>query len=157
MTESSSPETLEHMDAKTLEAMTVKQLRELAGAHFPQIKGISSLNKGPLVAAIQDAMGGAASAPAKKTVVAKPSPSASSAKQGAKGKQKADGAARKSAPLPVFTEADCSATTESGKAKAHVRFLRAAKQGAEDAVTRTALRKRMKRLKKATRRKAENA
>lgn len=138
-----------------LESMTVKALRELASTHFPQIKGISGLNKAPLIAAIQEAMNGTATQPA-------PSVSASAkapAKSAGKTAGKTPKAPEKSTPvsIPAFAKDACPATTRSGQAKAERKFLRDVKHCANDNATRAAVRKQMKRLKKRTRREGKAA
>jgi len=143
MSETQTPATLNPAD-KPLDKMTVKELRELASTQFPQIKGISSLNKGPLIEAIQEAMGGAAPAKAE-------APKAAAPKKVAK---KAEVPAAKAKPvrLPAFAASECAATSATGKAKAEIKFLRSLLADTPDNATRAAARKQMKRLKKRSRR-----
>ncbi|GFM36889.1 Rho termination factor N-terminal domain-containing protein [Desulfovibrio psychrotolerans] len=141
-------------DAATLTAMTVKELRELATSRFPQIRGVSGLNKGPLIAAIQDAMAQSpqqAAAPEKT-----PPPSATApATRKSKATQTTQATQAEKTPirLPAFPAEECPATTPAGKAKAQRNFLRDYMRTVDDNATRAAVRRQMKRLKKGTRRK----
>ncbi|UZP66990.1 hypothetical protein N1030_15475 [Desulfovibrio mangrovi] len=142
MSETQTSATLNPAD-KPLDKMTVKELRELASTQYPQIKGISSLNKAPLIEAIQEAMG-APAAPAA-------APKAAAPKAPAKKTKEATPKA-KLVRLPAFAADQCAASTPAGKAKAEIQFLRSFMAENSDKAARTAARKQMKRLKKRTRR-----
>jgi len=148
-TEPSKPENAQlPADAATLAAMTVKELRELATTRFPHIRGVSGLNKAPLIAAIQDAM---AQPPQHAAAPEQPAPAAAAPR-----KDNAAQAAQTEKPpvrLPAFSAEECPATTPAGKAKAQRNFLRDYIRTVEDNATRAAVRRQMKRLKKSTRRK----
>lgn len=148
MSETSTPATLNPAD-KPLDKMTVKELRELASTQFPDLKGISSMNKAPLIAAIQEAMG-STGAPAQPAAAPAAKPAAKAAPKAAKAP-----APKVAVQLPAFDAEESPATTLAGKTKAEIKFLRNVRTEATDKATRSAARKQMKKLKKRTRRMAE--
>jgi hypothetical protein len=115
-------------ESKALDKMTVKELRDLAKAEFPQLTGLSAMKKEELLAAIRKEKGETAG-PAKPV-------------------KKAKTPKRESKPLTV---------TEMKAKIVDLKKEKVAAKGADDQKTARILRRRINRLKKKTRRSSSKA